>query len=229
MKKIIYMAATVLLCSSCFHVNTNWNGGKNAIKGEGTVTSKSYDLKDFDAIVINGHADATFTQSSTFEVTLRTQENIFDYVDFRVEGSTLVLETKDKRNVRAEVFDIVLQAPSLKSLTVNGSADFQIPAGLSSEEDLNVQVNGAGDMSFSQIRCEKLSFQVNGASDIDAKSIEVKNLSIEVNGAGDVIVSGHVAGDASLEVNGAGDINAESLQVAGEVIKHAAGIARIKI
>ena len=101
MKKILYMAATVLLCSSCFHVNSNYKGsffgGKDAIKGEGPVISKSFDLKDFDRIVINGQADAVFTQSDTYEVTLRAQENVFDYVDYRVEGTTLILELKDKR------------------------------------------------------------------------------------------------------------------------------------
>ena len=32
MKNILYIAASMLLFSSCFHVNTNWTGGKNAIK-----------------------------------------------------------------------------------------------------------------------------------------------------------------------------------------------------
>ena len=102
MKNILYIAATMLLASSCFHVNTNWTGGsKNAIKGEGPVITKSFDLKDFDRIVINGQADATFTQADTYEVTLRAQENVFDYVDYRVEGTTLILELKDKRTVRS--------------------------------------------------------------------------------------------------------------------------------
>jgi len=229
MKKIIYMAATVLLTTSCFHVNTNWNGGKNVIKGEGAVITKSFDLSGFDEILINGHADAVFTQSDTFEVALTAQENIFDHVDYRVEGTTLILETKDKRGVRSESYDIVLKAPSLKRVTVNGASDFKIPAGLASEDDLRIEVNGAGDLSFNQIRCGNLTIQANGAADIDATSLQVQDLSIQVNGAGDVRASGVVAGDASLEVNGAGDIDAEKLQVAGKVNKHAAGIARIKI
>ena len=125
MKKIMIAAAAVLLCTSCFHVNTNWTGGKNAIKGEGAVITKS-----FDRIVINGQADAVFTQSDTYEVTLRAQENVFDYVDYRVEGSTLILELKDKRTVRSTDFDVTLKAPMLKGIEINGAADFDIPAGL---------------------------------------------------------------------------------------------------
>ena len=228
MKNILYIAAATLLLSSCFHVNTNWSGGKNAIKGEGPVINKSFDLKDFDQIVINGYADATFTQSDTYEVTLRAQENVFDYVDYRVEGTTLILEMKDKRTVRSTDYDVTIQAPTLKRLEVNGAADFDIPAGLTSDADLKIEVNGAGDLSFNALRCNDLSVLANGASDVDLTAINVQHLKIEVNGAGDVNVDGSAA-EANLTVNGAGDIDASGLKVAGKVSKHAAGIASIKI
>ena len=228
MKNILYMAATVLLCSSCFHVNTNWSGGKNAIKGEGSVISKSYDFKDFDRIVINGHADVTFTQSPDYEVTLRAQENVFDYVDYRVEGSTLILEMKDKRTVSSTEFDLTVQAPALNSLVVNGAADFDIQGGLVCDGDLRIEVNGAGDLSFNAVRCGDLTIESNGASDIELSDIDVRKLDVEVNGAGDVDINGK-AESANLEVNGAGDIDARGLKVAGEVKKRSAGVAKIQL
>ena len=229
MKNLIYIAATALLCASCFHVNSNYSWNKKAINGEGEVISKSFDLKDFDAITINGHADVKFTQSGVYEVTLRTQENIFDEVDYRVEGSTLILETKDKRNIHATVYEVIIQAPVLKKLEVNGASDFDIPTGIKLDGDFKVQVNGAGDLTFGHISCENFSLQVNGAADVNLESVEVqKNLKVEVNGAGDVNVDGS-AGEASFEVNGAGDIDATGLKVAGEVKRHVAGLASIKL
>ena len=229
MKNILYIAAVTLLCSSCFHVNTNWSGGKNAIKGEGPVVSKTFeDLKDFDKIEINGHADVNFTQSSVYEVTLRTQENILDYVDYKVVGTTLVIETKDHRSVRAEKYDLVIQAPALKRIEVNGATDFDIPAGLTSEDDLQIVVNGAGDLAFDAIRCKDLTIEVNGAADVDMTGIEVARLKVEVNGAGDANVSGNAA-NASFAVNGAGAIDARELKVAGEVKKSSSGLAKIRI
>ena len=146
MKKIMIAAAAVLLCTSCFHVNKNYKQGdagdfvegfqdgfsegrkasRKPIKGEGAVVSKSFDLKDFDQIVINGHADVSFTQSDAYEVTVRTQENILEWLDYKVEGTTLIIETKDKREIRAEEYDLVIQAPALKKLVVNGASDFNV-------------------------------------------------------------------------------------------------------
>lgn len=229
MKNIIYIAVATLMCTSCFHVNTNWSGGKNAVKGEGDVISKTFeDLKDFDKIEINGQADVNFTQSSVFEVTVRTQENVLDYLDYKVVGSTLVIETKDHRPVRAETYDLVIQAPALKRIEVNGAADFDIPGGLTSGDDLKIVVNGAGDLTFDSVRCADLTIEVNGAADLDLDDIEVAKLKVEVNGAGDAQISGSAA-EADFEVNGAGGINASGLKVAGKVSKHASGLAKIQL
>ena len=228
MKKFLYIAATALVCASCFHVNTNYKGGKNAINGEGEVISKSFDFKDFDQIVINGHADVDFTQSSTWEVTVRTQENIFEWLDYKVEGTTLIIEAKNRRDIRANTYDIVIQAPELKKLTVNGASDFKVK-GLRMDGDLDVEINGAGDLDFDRITCNSLTLEINGAADADLTSVDIlKKLKVQVNGAGDVDITGN-AMDVSLEVNGAGDIDATGLKVAGEVKKHAAGLARISM
>ena len=228
MKRIFYIAAMALLCSSCFHVNTNYTGDINPIKGTGPVISKTFDFKDFDTIEINGGADVTFNQSSIYEVTVRTQESIFDWLDYKVEGSKLVLQVKDKRSVRAEVFDIVIQAPELNKVVVNGASDFDI-RGLRIDGDLDVQVHGAGDLDFDQIACESLSVQVNGAGDAKLSSLNIrKTLKVEVNGAGDVDITGR-AQDVSLDVNGVGDIDATGLKVDGEVKQHKAGIATIRL
>lgn len=231
MKQILFLAAAALLCASCFHVNTNFKGtigGKDTVKGEGPVVSRTFeDLKDFDAIQIIGQADVTFTQSPAYEVTLHTQENILDYLDYHVEGTTLVIQLKDRHTVRAEKYDLVIQAPDLRRIEVAGAADFEIPAGLRTEGDLTVEVNGAGDLNFAGIRCNNLKMTANGAADIKASSLDVQSLKVEVNGAGDVKLDGQ-AGDASLSVNGAGDIDARNLKVSGAVSKHASGLAKIK-
>ena len=228
MKRVLYIAAMALLCSSCFHVNKNFTGGKNAIKGSGPVITKSLDFKDFDTIEINGGADVTFTQAEGYDVTVRTQESVFDWLDYKVEGTKLVLQIKDKKGVRADVFEITVQAPELNSVVVNGASDFDIDS-LSVAGDLKVQVNGAGDLDFDQVACESLFVEVNGAGDAKLTSLNIrKKLKVEVNGAGDVDITGRTQ-DVSLEVNGVGDIDATGLKVEGEVKQRKSGIATIRI
>ena len=229
MKKFVYIAAAALLCVSCFHINSNFRGlMKSAIKGEGPVVSKTLDLKDFNAIQVNGHADIEFAQADDWEVMLTTQENIFDSLDYHVKDSVLVIQLKDHRTVNAEKYDLTIQAPSLNKVEINGAAEFKVDAPMKVDGDVKVDLNGAAELVFKGLTCNTLSLEVNGASDIDALDLDVKKLAVEINGAGDVEVSGK-AGDASLEVNGAGDIDARKLTVASKLKKHTAGAARIQL
>ena len=59
--------------------------------------TRTLDLTGFDAIMVKGHADIQFEQvPEGYEVTLRTQENVFDYLDYSVEGTMLLIQNKGK-------------------------------------------------------------------------------------------------------------------------------------
>ena len=228
MKQFFYLAAASLLCVSCFSVNSNFSEGKNAVKGEGPVVSKSFELKDFNAICVNGNSNVVFIQSDAWEVTVCTQENIFDELDYKVEDGTLVLQAKDHRTIQAEKYEVTVKAPDLNGIEVNGAADFDLAGGLRTEGDLRIQVNGAGDLDFKGIVCQELKIESNGASDINIENVDVKFLKTVINGVGDVDVTGKAV-DASLEVNGVGDIDASGLEVTGDVKKHTSGVSRINL
>ena len=233
MKKYLFIAAAALLSASCFHVNVNFKdfGGtfKNAIKGEGPVETRELGYQDFHTIRVNGHADITFVQSEQWKVSLTTQENIFEALDYEVIDSVLVIQAEGGRSVKAEEYDLYIQAPWLKQLEVNGAADFKADSPLKSDRNLLVEVNGAAEIDFPKgITCGELVFSSHGASDIEAHGLDVGKLTVQIDGAGDVTVSGK-AGEAQLNVNGAGDIDAKELQVAGELKKKASGAARIRL
>ena len=227
MKKTILLAATALLCASCFHVNKNFKGEASVVKGEGPAIIHSFDFRDFDRIEINGQGNVTFQQAETFSVSLCTQENILDYLSYRVEGRTLILESERHHTIRTDTYAVTVTAPVLTAITVNGAGNLDFPAGLRQEEDLKIEVNGAGDLSLSAVECGALSILVNGAGDIQADGLAVGDLRIEVNGAGDVTVSGK-ADNATLTVNGAGDIDARNLEVSGNLKSRAAILGKIK-
>ena len=206
MKKFICLAFAVLLCVSCFQINLN--GGKHVIKGKGPVITKSFDFKDFDAIRVRGIADIQFTQADTWEVTLKTQENIFEHLDYKVEDGVLLIQEKDRLRFKVKVYDLTIQAPDLKRIEVNGVGDFDIPKGLHTDGNLAIEVNGVGDFDCHDLVCN--------------------DLDVRINGVGDVCVSGK-AETASLEVSGVGDIDARGLVVAGNVNTRKSGVGAIRL
>lgn len=227
MNRALFFSAAVLM-SLCSCVYTVGNNNGKVIKGEGPLETRELDLSGFNSIVVNGQADITFTQSeSTWKVSVYTNENVFDYLDYHVDGETLVLEYKDQVNIRAKEFEVSISAPQLRHVVVNGASDFKAPDGIHADEDFGFEVNGAGDMDLHGVVCPSLSVMVNGAGDIDLSSIDVRKVSIVINGAGDATVTGK-ADEASFSVSGVGGIDATGLQ-AEKVNKSVSGLAKIKL
>ena len=234
MKKILYIAMAVLLCSSCFRVNLTPRDhsasrvGLSQIKGEGPVISRNLELSDFDAIQVIGQADILFAQADTFNVTLRTQENIFDYVDFKVKGTTLVIETKNHRSINAEEYTLTLSAPELKGIDIAGAARFEIADGLVSDEDLDISVAGAGQLNLTGLQVNSLDVDIAGAAKADLSGIRVKSLDVDIAGTGKINISGE-AEDATMDIAGVGSIDARNLKITNPMQKHVSGIGKIRI
>jgi len=209
MKKIASFALATVLLASCQFVSYTGHS-QNAYKAKGPVETKAMDLKDFNAITINGHADILFTQGPEFGVEVTTHADAFEKLDYYVQGSTLVLQTKDKVQLRSQTLDVVITAPTLTAVEVNGAADLKL-GGYESDQPLKIEVNGAGDMNLNGVTVPALSIEVNGAGDIDVLGLDAAKLSLDVNGAGDAKVSGK-AGEADIQISGAGDIDVRGLQ-----------------
>ncbi|MCR5408358.1 MAG: DUF2807 domain-containing protein [Bacteroidales bacterium] len=231
MKRVVSLIGAAMLCAACvFPINglngVTVNNGKK-VTCKGPVITKELNLSGFDAITVNGSSDMELFQGESFQLVVKANEEVFDYIDYKVEDGVLILETKDHVNIRAEEYDVTITLPVLKELIVNGAADVDIKKGYAASENLNVQVNGAGDFDLSGIAVPSLSFTLNGAGDIEADGLDVDELSVAVNGAGDIDVSGK-AGKASFRVSGAGDIDARGLDCES-VTTHKSGMASIRL
>lgn len=216
------------LCSCTCSINFG-NPGNKHVKCKGEVITKN--LSDvlepdgFDQIVINGSADLKYAQGEEYGIEVEANEEVFQYLNYHVEDGVLFLETIDNVQIQAKKYDIYLESPILKRVVANGASDASIVA-VDSQEKLEIQVNGAGDIELQNITVPELTFTLNGASDLDASELNVGSLNVSINGAGDVCLSGK-AEKASLSVSGAGDIDARNLECAS-IGKNKAGVARIR-
>ena len=209
--------------SSCV-IRVGDNGKKVTCKGP--VITKSFDFTGFEAITVNGGADLDLIQGD-FQVSVKANEDVFDHLDYEVTDGVLVIKTKNDVGIRAEEYDITVSLPVLTAITVNGAADFDLKNGYTADSDLDIEINGAGDLDITGITVPSLNIVVNGAGDIDINDMNVQKLSVIISGAGDVDLSGK-ASSASFNVSGAGDIDARNLDC-DDVHTHKSGVASIRL
>lgn len=213
MKKFALLLTAVLALSSCRFVTINPNvAGKETINCDGPVETRTLPITEFSgSIRVNGHADVEIAQSDVFEIAVRANNEVFDHLDFHTDAQgVLVLQTKEKVHLRAETFDIMIKAPALKDVEVNGAADLNVK-NYWGDEDLDIEVNGAGDIDLKGVAAPSVKIEINGAGDIKAEELDVEELSVSVNGAGDAKLAGR-ATNAKFRISGAGDIDARNLK-----------------
>ena len=212
----------MLLCSC---VNINVNGGKT-VKCGGPVTERSMDFSGFTGITVKGAATIDYVQADAFKVLVTANEEVFNYLDYGIRDNDLVLSTKDNVNIDAKVFKVLIEAPVINPVTIEGAAVLNVPGGYRSQEKLKIEIDGAAKLNLSEVEVPDLDVTINGAGKFALKDINVDKLEIEVNGAGSGSVSG-VANHARFTVAGTGNIGISALQCPN-IEKHVEGLGIIR-
>ena len=223
MKKTVLFLTLTLILSSC--VNINVNGGK-PVKCKGEVVEQAMDFSGFTGITVEGAATIDYVQAESFKVLVTANEEVFNYLDYSIRHNELVLSTKDNVTIDAKVYKLLIEAPVINQVIVEGAADLNIPGGYKSEENLEIEIDGAARLNLSGVELPVLDIAINGAGKFALNDINVDKLEIEVNGAGSGSVSG-VANYAKFIVAGTGRIDASALQCPN-IEKHVEGLGIIK-
>ena len=222
MKKIVIILSLAMILSSCVSIV---RGGKT-VKCGGDVVEKAMDFSEFTGITVEGAAHIDFIRADEFNVTVSANQEVFDYLDYQLKGKDLVISTKDHVNISATLYKVLVQTPFIRTINIEGAAEIHMPGGYMSDEDLEIEIDGAGKLDFNGIEVPTLDLNINGAGEFALNNIKVGKLEIELNGAGKGSVSG-VADYAKISVAGTASINASGLQCPN-LEKHVEGLAVIK-
>ena len=200
MKKLAMIgifAGLVALLSGCMVVSFDGTGGINAVQGTGDMTTREFDiLMDFTGIEISGNYVVVFRQSPTLAVSVRMQENLFDYLNVGVRNGVLRIDSnRSFRTGPGYRPRIYVSAPSLDTVILSGASSIE---------------------NWDVVAAEALHITVSGAAD-GIIPMAVDTLEVAVAGAADFTLTG-TAGTANISIAGAGDIDALGLQAANATV-----------
>jgi len=222
MKKLAILAAAAICACSCFHIRI---GERTIVRAEGPEITKTYDLSGFSAIRAEGTYEVKFVQADNYFVQVRAAQNIHDILDFKVDDGVLILKMKDKK-IGVSDLDVTIKSPDLKKVEIKGAADMEISS-VKVNHDLDISIDGAGDLEAKHLRCHDMAIVINGAGDMDLEGLEAKAMKIDINGAGDIELEGQ-AEDVDVTINGTGSVIATALAVSGNFNKRINGIGSVK-
>jgi len=175
--------------------------GNRGIKGSGDMETRSFDLSDFDKITLGGAFDVEIIQGDRQEVTVTIDDNLWDILELKVKGKSLVVDWDD--NCRPDDnCKLEITVTSLRALSIHGAADVDI-SDLKGDE-FKFDLSGAADLEIDG-EVDDLAIQVSGAGDIDARDLTARHVKVRISGAGNANITATESIDA--KVSGVGNIS----------------------
>ncbi|MDD4646567.1 MAG: DUF2807 domain-containing protein [Bacteroidales bacterium] len=199
---LMIVSITVMVLASC-------QGG---IVGNGKVETQEKTISAFNRLVINGNFHVFLEQSDKPSLRIELDENLFDIVKIKQEGSTLRIDTR-LSILQASEKNLYIGVKDLEKMELTGSVKVVADSVLRMET-LTILVSGAGRIDL-PVEVKKLRLDLSGASECDFRG-KVDELRIHLSGAGDIDATDLIARDVEVDMSGAGSarVNAkENLDV----------------
>lgn len=198
MRFALYLAALVLLLSSCDFMF------RKKVRGNGTIATRVISTGNFNEVEARGSMNVRVRKGSTTEVKVEVDENLFEHLDIRVDGETLVVTTKRNVNI-APSRDMVVYvtAPDFERVAASGSGDLMTENLLSFDHPLTLQTSGSGNIQ-AEVDVPELTTKTSGSGNVSLRGT-AEDFEASVSGSGEVHAADLRAQNAKLRISGSGD------------------------
>jgi hypothetical protein len=170
------------------------------IIGNNQMISERRTLVSFDKVENNGVFNVYIRHDSTFTATVEAESNLIPYIRTRVNGNTLVIDTREELENHAPM-SIFVTAPNLQGAYLNGSGTVDIDS--LDTQYLEVVLSGSGRMS-GYTTANTCVARISGSGSIDLESFS-NVFNARISGSGDMDLFGETT-NGDFSISGSGNI-----------------------
>ncbi|MFP4385055.1 MAG: GIN domain-containing protein [Spirochaetia bacterium] len=198
-------------------------GVTEGITGKGERVSREYAVESFDSVKATHGFALTISYGSTSRVEITASENIHDYIDVHLTGSTLVITLESGRSYRAGKLEADIVMPRLQELNLSGGGTAEINEGFPETGTFVLRCTGGSGVEVDRMTCgilfadlsggggllgeftvtEKAEFELSGGSNINIRG-NVPELTLRQSGGGTSDLSDFFALEADIDISGGG-------------------------
>ena len=195
MKYFTFLLILIVSLSACNIIN------RKRITGNGTITAKNYDLKNFTSIDASSNVAVYLKQEPGFSVRLETDENLVKYLSIKVNNDGLKIYCKENVNLRpTDEIKVFVSLPELESIEVSGSSSVKTEGKFAQDTEMKVEVSGASEGEMA-VRTPRLSLNASGASTINISG-ETRDVKAEASGGSSIKAFNLKAENINAEASG---------------------------
>jgi hypothetical protein len=171
-----------------------------ATPGSGNIVTQTPDLADFTAVEVSNAFTVDITQSDTFSVTIRVDDNVVDSLDVSKEGDTLRIRLTHPQRFDDVTLEASITMPELSGLNLSGATRTTV-TGFRSEGSIDVVLSGASNLD-GHLEVGSADIDASGASRVSLQG-SAGDLSLRASGASSVDLADFEAETAGVTLSGA--------------------------
>ncbi|MDX9905553.1 MAG: head GIN domain-containing protein [Bacteroidales bacterium] len=177
----------------------------HVIEGNHDVQTDTRAISGFSHVFNEGNFDVYIIQDASGEVIIEAESNLIPLIRTRIEGSALVIDTKDNlhNNYPMKVY---VHTPEIEKIRLSGSG--LMHAENINTGDIDIDLSGSGDIFFSGI-ADDLECKISGSGDMEI-GIECNTIDAKISGSGEMEFYGS-AHRGDLNISGSGSFRAYDL------------------
>jgi hypothetical protein len=171
------------------------------VTGNGNLSTKTIEIPPYDHIKSVGFMDVKLIQGKEGEITVKTDENLHEWIEIKVKKNTLILDIKDNVNIHTKKgVHITVPFEEISGVSLVGSGDIDLTIHTSI---VKAKVTGSGDMTLSG-STDALQIHVKGSGYFDGESLTSNRTDVFCTGSGDAVVVANT--NLNAKIHGSGDI-----------------------
>jgi hypothetical protein len=172
------------------------------VEGNMDVQTETRDVSSFEKVYNEGTFEVYVIQDGESKVEIEAESNLIPLIRTRIEGSALVVDTKDdlRNNFPMKVY---VHTDEIREVRLSGSG---ILSGENIETgDLDIELSGSGEISFAG-NAEDVNVDLSGSGNMELNLL-CSTIQADISGSGNIDLTG-TASSGELRISGSGNLNA---------------------
>ncbi|MFA6275831.1 MAG: head GIN domain-containing protein [Pedobacter sp.] len=196
MKKLItFSLLAILFLTSC---------KKDRITADGNIITETRNPGNFTKVHTSGANNVYIKFGADYKIELKGSANLMPYFKTNIVNGKLYLSF-DNVNVKQDDIEIFVTLPSIKAITLSGSAKITLSGNFPVIDFLNFDISGSGDIvANSNILVEELNVNISGSGKIEAEKITSNYADVTISGSGDARIG--VQSELKASISGSGKV-----------------------
>ena len=194
----LLLLITAIMFTGCYD---QWH----KVEGNNNVETETRQFQAFDRVINEGNFDVYIIQDGQHEVEIEAESNLIPLIRTRIEGSALVIDTKDDLHNNYPM-KLYVHTQDIEEVKLSGSGFIRAEEIVTG--DFEISISGSGDI-FISANADEVDCSISGSGSIEL-GIVCDLLESDISGSGEMEIWG-TADQGDFSISGSGSIRAYDL------------------